>query len=55
MDFISTDLDGAVAVVTIDHPPLNALSAALLRELEEELERLTGLANACAARTAWRA
>jgi len=38
--FISSEIDGAVAVVTIDHPPVNALSAPLLEELEEELERL---------------
>ena len=40
MGFISTEQEGAVAVVTIDHPPVNALSAALLEELEAELERL---------------
>ena len=40
--FISTDHDGAVAVVTIDHPPVNALSAPLLEELEAEIERLDG-------------
>jgi enoyl-CoA hydratase len=40
--FISTDQDGAVAVVTIDHPPVNALSAPLLEELEAEIERLDG-------------
>jgi enoyl-CoA hydratase/carnithine racemase len=40
MEFISTSQDGAVAVVTIDHPPVNALSAALLEELESELDRL---------------
>jgi enoyl-CoA hydratase/carnithine racemase len=39
-EFISTEQDGAVAVVTIDHPPVNALSAPLLEELEAELERL---------------
>lgn len=39
-DFISSELSGAVAVVTIDHPPVNALSAPLLEELESELERL---------------
>jgi enoyl-CoA hydratase/carnithine racemase len=39
-DFISSELDGAVALVTIDHPPVNALSAALLEELEEEIGRL---------------
>jgi len=38
--FVSTEQDGAVAVVTIDHPPVNALSAELLEELEAELERL---------------
>jgi enoyl-CoA hydratase len=39
-DFVSSSKDGAVAVVTIDHPPVNALSAPLLQELEEELGRL---------------
>jgi len=38
--YVSVEQDGAVAVVTIDHPPVNALSAALLDELEAELERL---------------
>jgi enoyl-CoA hydratase/carnithine racemase len=40
MEFISTEQNGAVAVVTIDHPPVNALSAGLLEELEGELDRL---------------
>jgi len=39
-DFISTEQDGAVAIVTIDNPPMNALSAPLLEELEAEIERL---------------
>jgi len=39
-EFISTEHDGAVAVVTIDHPPVNALSARLLDELEAEIDRL---------------
>jgi len=39
-EFISSRQDGAVAVATIDHPPVNALSAPLLEELEAELERL---------------
>jgi enoyl-CoA hydratase len=39
-EFISVEQDGAVAVVTIDHPPMNALSAALLEELEAEIERM---------------
>jgi enoyl-CoA hydratase len=38
--FVSFERDGAVAVVTIDHPPVNALSAPLLEELETEIERL---------------
>jgi enoyl-CoA hydratase len=40
--YISTEVDGAVAVVTIDHPPVNALSAPLLEELEAEIDRLDG-------------
>ena len=40
MGFISTEQDGAVAVVAIDNPPMNALSAPLLDELEAEFERL---------------
>jgi enoyl-CoA hydratase len=39
-DFVSTERDGFVAVVTIDHPPVNALSAPLLEELEAELDAL---------------
>jgi enoyl-CoA hydratase len=39
-EFISSEQDGYVAVVTIDHPPVNALSAPLLEELEAEVERL---------------
>jgi enoyl-CoA hydratase len=43
MTFISTErpegIDG-VAVVTIDNPPMNALSTALLEELEAELDAL---------------
>jgi enoyl-CoA hydratase len=41
-EFVSTEQDGAVAIVTIDHPPVNALSAPLLEELESELSRLDG-------------
>ncbi len=40
MAYISTEQDGFVAVVTIDHPPVNALSAPLLEELEAEIDRL---------------
>ena len=38
--YISTERRDAVALVTIDNPPLNALSAGLLEELEAELEEL---------------
>jgi enoyl-CoA hydratase/carnithine racemase len=41
-EFIQVEQDGAVALVTIDHPPVNALSAKLLEELEAELDRLDG-------------
>ena len=40
MEFISTEQDGSIVTVTIDHPPVNALSAPLLEELEAEIERL---------------
>jgi enoyl-CoA hydratase len=39
-EFITTELDGLVAVVTISNPPMNALSAPLLEELETEIDRL---------------
>ena len=39
-DHVRTEQDGAVAVVTLDNPPVNALKAALLDELSEELARL---------------
>ena len=38
--FISSERRDAVALVTIDNPPMNALSAALLDELEAELQAL---------------
>lgn len=41
-EFIHVERDGAVAVVTIDNPPVNALKAALLEELEAELVALDG-------------
>ncbi len=40
--FITTEHEGAVALVTIDNPPMNALSAALVAELEDEVDRLDG-------------
>src|SRR5215207_6497450 len=41
-EYVATEQDGRVAVVTIDNPPVNALKAALLEELEAELLRLDG-------------
>src|SRR5919201_3612362 len=38
--FITTERRDAVALVTIDNPPMNALSAALLDELEAEIDAL---------------
>lgn len=38
--FVSTERRDAIALVTIDNPPMNALSAGLLEELEAELEAL---------------
>ncbi|MEO5633619.1 enoyl-CoA hydratase-related protein, partial [Gaiella sp.] len=38
--FVTTERAGAVALVTIDNPPMNALSSALVEELEEEVGRL---------------
>jgi enoyl-CoA hydratase len=38
--FISTERHEAVALVTIDNPPMNALASALLEELEAEIDAL---------------
>ena len=38
--FVSTERRAAVALVTIDNPPMNALSAALLDELEAVIDAL---------------
>ena len=40
--FVTTEHEGAVALVTIDNPPHEPLSAALLEELEAEVDRLDG-------------
>ncbi len=37
---VTVEREGAVALVTLDNPPVNALSARLLEELESELEGL---------------
>jgi enoyl-CoA hydratase len=38
--FVTTEHEGAVALVTIDNPPLNQLATPLLEELEAEVDRL---------------
>ena len=43
--FVSTERRDAVALVTIDNPPMNALSAALLDELEVEIDALDAAAD----------
>jgi enoyl-CoA hydratase len=40
--YISTERRDTVALVTIDNPPMNALSSALLEELEAEVDALDG-------------
>ena len=40
MDYVATEVDGRVAVVSISNPPMNPLSAPLLEELTAEVERL---------------
>ena len=40
MTLITTERREAVGLVTIDNPPINALSAALLEELEAEIDAL---------------
>jgi enoyl-CoA hydratase len=40
--FITSERRDAVALVTIDNPPMNALSAVLLEELEAEIDALDG-------------
>ena len=39
-ELVKVEQDGRVAIVTLDHPPVNALSQQLLEELEEEYDRL---------------
>jgi enoyl-CoA hydratase len=41
-EFVTTEHDGRVAVVTITNPPMNQLSSPLLEELEGEIDRLDG-------------
>jgi enoyl-CoA hydratase/carnithine racemase len=41
-EFVTTEQDGRVAVVTITNPPMNQLSSGLLAELEAEIDRLGG-------------
>src|ERR687897_725550 len=38
-EYVKVEQEGAVAIVTLDHPPVNALSSQLLEELEAEYDR----------------
>lgn len=44
-DFVKVEREEAVGIVTIDHPPVNALSAQVIVELETALEELDGEAG----------
>ena len=39
-EFVKVEHDDRVAILTLDHPPVNALSARLLEELEEAYDDL---------------
>jgi enoyl-CoA hydratase/carnithine racemase len=39
-EYVKVEQEGRVAIVTLDHPPVNALSSQLLEELEAEYDRL---------------
>ena len=39
-EYVKVEHEGAIALVTLDHPPVNALSARLLEELEAQHEAL---------------
>ena len=41
-EYVKVEHDGRVAIITLDHPPVNALSAKLLEELEEAYDELDG-------------
>ncbi len=44
-EYIKTKIENRIAVVTLDHPPVNALSPAVLKELKAEFEALGGNAD----------
>ena len=39
-EYVKVEHDGRIAIITLDHPPVNALSAQLLEELEEAYDEL---------------
>ena len=39
-EYVKVEHDGRVAIVTLDHPPVNALSSQLLEELEDAYDEL---------------
>lgn len=40
-DYLKVKVDNKTAIVTIDHPPVNALSPAVLKEIKETFDRLS--------------
>ena len=39
-EYVKVEHDGRIAIITLDHPPVNALSAQLLEELEEAYDEI---------------
>ena len=39
MEFVDYTVDGTVAIITLDRPPMNALNAAVIAELAESFDR----------------
>jgi enoyl-CoA hydratase len=46
MDYVRTDIDGGIAVVTLDRPPVNALDSQAFRELTETFDQLSATRDA---------
>jgi enoyl-CoA hydratase len=41
-EFVKVKIDNKTAIVTLDHPPVNALNPAVLREIKAEFDALSG-------------
>ena len=40
-EYVKVKIENRIAVVTLDHPPVNALSPAVLKEIKQEFEALS--------------